>query len=95
VRVRLYQAQEEGEPLFIGIARDCSQEASLVEQLHAGEDFYRHVIDSAVDGFFQTNARQQFVEVNDRLCELFGYPRSEWLGKTPFDFITPASRQVE
>lgn len=56
------------------------------------ERYYRQVIDSAIDGFFAIDAQRRFIEVNDRLCELFGYPREEWLGRTPLDFITEESR---
>ena len=56
------------------------------------ERYYRQVIDSAIDGFFAIDAQRRFVEVNDRLCELFGYPREEWIGRTPLDFITAESR---
>lgn len=54
--------------------------------------FYRHVIDSTVDGFFMIDTQRRFIEVNDRLCELFGYAREEVLGKTPLDFVTEESR---
>jgi len=56
------------------------------------ERYFRDVIDSAIDGFFAIDAQRRFIEVNDRLCELFGYPREEWIGRTPLDFITPESR---
>lgn len=56
------------------------------------ERFYRHVIDSTVDGFFMINRERRFVEVNEKLCELYGYTREEFLGKTPLDFITEESR---
>ena len=56
------------------------------------ERYFRKVIDSAIDGFFAINAERRFVEVNDRLCELFGYPREEWIGRSPLDFITEESR---
>ncbi|GAB4400992.1 MAG: hypothetical protein OHK0048_16860 [Rhodoferax sp.] len=55
-------------------------------------DFYRLVIDRTADGFFRIDAQHRFVDVNDRLCELFGYPREYWMGRTPLDFITPESR---
>ncbi|GAB4212344.1 MAG: hypothetical protein Fur007_04480 [Rhodoferax sp.] len=55
-------------------------------------DFYRLVIDRTADGFFRIDAQHRFVDVNDRLCELFGYPREYWFGRTPLDFITPESR---
>lgn len=56
------------------------------------ERFYRHVIDSTVDGFFMIDAQRRFIEVNEKLCELFGYSREEFLGRTPLDFITDESR---
>lgn len=54
--------------------------------------FYRHVIDSTVDGFFMIDTQRRFIEVNDRLCELMGYARDEIIGKTPLDFVTDESR---
>lgn len=56
------------------------------------QSFYRHVIDNTADGFFVLDTERRFVEVNDTLCQLFGYSREFWLGKTPFDFITDESR---
>jgi len=56
------------------------------------QSFYRHVIDNTADGFFVLDTGRRFVEVNDTLCRLFDYPREEWLGRTPFDFITDESR---
>ncbi|MEW6165350.1 MAG: PAS domain S-box protein [Pseudomonadota bacterium] len=92
VRTRIYMSQGGGQPVFIGVASDRSEEAALAETIRESERFYRHVIDSTVDGYFRIDAERRFVEVNDRLCELFGYAREEWLGKTPLDFITAESR---
>ena len=71
---------------------DAATPRSRWQTPEEAESYYRQVIDSAIDGFFAIDAQRRFVEVNDRLCELFGYPREEWLGRTPLDFITAESR---
>ena len=92
VRVRVYPSSGVGQRVFIGIATDCTQEEDLSAAIEESENFYRHVIDSTVDGFFRIDVERRFIEANDRLCELFGYSREEFLGKTPLDFVTDESR---
>lgn len=92
VRVRVYASRGAGQPVFIGVASDRSEELALAESIRESERFYRHVIDSTVDGFFRVDTERRFIEVNDRLCELFGYAREEWLGRTPPEFVTEESR---
>ncbi|MBI5901179.1 MAG: PAS domain S-box protein [Rhodocyclales bacterium] len=74
------------------MSQDDARPRSRWNTPEEAESYYRQVIDSAIDGFFAIDAQRRFVEVNDRLCELFGYPREEWLGRTPLDFITEESR---
>ena len=74
-------------------ARPSAAKGSTDRMLEC-EYFYRHVIDSAVDGFFRVDTRNCFIEVNDRLCELFGYTREEMLGRSPFEFITEECRET-
>jgi diguanylate cyclase (GGDEF)-like protein/PAS domain S-box-containing protein len=92
VRVRIYVSRGAGQTVFIGVATDRSEEEALAANLRESESFYRHVIDSTVDGFFRIDAARRFVEVNDRLCELYGHAREEFLGRTPLDFVTDESR---
>lgn len=53
---------------------------------------YRAAIEHAGDGFFVVNGEFRIVEVNDTLCSMFGYARSEMLGRNPLDFATGESR---
>jgi diguanylate cyclase (GGDEF)-like protein/PAS domain S-box-containing protein len=76
------------QPIKAAISPGVTESELLLES----ERFYRHVIDSTVDGFFMIDAQRRFVEVNEKLCELFGYAREEFLGRTPLDFITDESR---
>jgi diguanylate cyclase (GGDEF)-like protein/PAS domain S-box-containing protein len=92
VRVRVYVSRGAGQTVFIGVASDRSEEEALAATIRESERFYQHVIDSTVDGFFRIDARHRFIEANDRLCELLGYPREEVLGRTPLEFVTEESR---
>lgn len=92
VRIRVYPSSGVGYRVFIGIATDRTQEEDLSAAIEESENFYRHVIDSTVDGFFMLDNQRRFIEVNDRLCQLFGYAHEEWLGRTPLDFVTDESR---
>ena len=92
VEVRVYRVQEGQRFLQVAIFRDATAARKIETALREGERYYRHVIDSAVDGYFAMDTQRRFIEVNDTLCNLFGYPRDEWLGKTPIDFITEESR---
>ena len=92
VEVRVYQVQDGERPLHVVILRDLSATRRIEAALREGERYYRHVIDSAVDGYFAMDPQRRFIEVNDTLCNLFGYPREEWLGQTPIGFIAEESR---
>jgi diguanylate cyclase (GGDEF)-like protein/PAS domain S-box-containing protein len=90
--IRVYPVHEGERLLHVGIFRDTSAQRDIEAALREGERYYRHVIDSAVDGYFAMDTQRRFVEVNGTLCKLFGYVREEWLGKTPVEFIAEESR---
>ena len=92
VEARVCEVRDGDDLLQVAIFRDMSATRKIEAALREGERYCRHVIDSAIDGYFAMDLQRRFIEVNDRLCELFGYPREEWLGRTPIDFITEQSR---
>ena len=92
VEARVCEVRDGDDVLHVAIFRDMSATRKIEAALRDGERYYRHVIDSAIDGYFAMDLQRRFIEVNDRLCELFGYPREEWMGRTPLDFITEQSR---
>jgi len=54
--------------------------------------FFRFVVDNAIDGFFILGPRRQFIEVNDALCRMFRCERADMLGRTPLDFVAEESQ---
>ena len=66
--------------------------ATIEEALRSRDDLYRNIIASAADGFFTVDTQYRFRDVNDAFCTLFGCPRGTFIGRSPLDFVTPASR---
>ena len=71
----------------IAIERDQAEEAIRFSEVR-----FRQIVDTAYEGVWvvDTQARTQFV--NDRLCEMFGYPRAELIGRLAFDVVDDADR---
>ena len=92
VEIQVYLVHEGERLLHVGIFRDTTARREIEAALREGERYYRHVIDSAVDGYFAMDIQRRFIEVNGTLCKLFGYAREDWLGKTPIEFIAEESR---
>jgi diguanylate cyclase (GGDEF)-like protein/PAS domain S-box-containing protein len=55
-------------------------------------EFFRYVVDNAVDGFFIIDADRRFIEANAAMCRMFGYPRAEVVGMLPLDLVAEESR---
>ena len=65
----------------------------ITDRKHAEEKF-RSLLESAPDSMVITNAESRIVLVNAQTEKLFGYPRSELLGKN-LDFLIPARRTLQ
>jgi PAS domain S-box-containing protein len=59
------------------------------------ENFYRALVRHAPDGMFVVNRAQQFVEVNDSLCRMWGLSRREILAQTLPEFLAEADCEPE
>ena len=63
--------------------------ARLERFLHASPDRYRDFFDNAIDPIFITDSHMNYVDVNPRAVEAFGYSREEWLTMSIRDVIPP------
>jgi diguanylate cyclase (GGDEF)-like protein/PAS domain S-box-containing protein len=61
------------------------------DQLPGGGQFFRYVVDNAIDGFFVIDEQRRFIQANAAMCRMFGYPREELIGKTPPDVVAAES----
>jgi PAS domain S-box-containing protein len=72
---------------FIG--RDMTESRLAQETLRESEQLARGVIDNALDAFIQMNEQGIVTDWNSQAENIFGWSRSEALGKTLADLIVP------
>ncbi len=63
-------------PMAVHIRERLRIEETLLKN---EEEQFKVMIHASLDGFWMTNMRGQFVEVNEAHCQLLGYPRAEFL----------------
>src|SRR2546425_951528 len=73
-------------------ARDITEQKKLEQQLRESQDYNRGLIESSVDGLITVDPLGTISDVNDRMCQMTGYTRTELIG-TPFaDYFTEPDR---
>ena len=64
------------------------------EALRESEEKYRNLIVTTSEGFWLIDSGQKTIDVNQSLCNMLGYSRSEMIDKTPFDFVNDENLKV-
>src|SRR5206468_5439618 len=76
-------------------ARDITEQARLQSQLAEERAYNRGLIEASLDGLITVDAMIAITDVNETMCRMSGYARSELVG-APFDrFFTDAKRAAE
>ena len=69
-------------------ARDITEQKKLEQQLRESHAYNRGLIEASVDGLITVDPAGIITDVNDRMCQMTGYSRTELIG-TPFsDYFT-------
>ena len=78
---------------FFFIGRDMTESRLAQETLRESEQLARGIIDTALDAFVQTDERGIVRDWNSQAEIIFGWPRSDMLGKNIFEMIGPDPAQ--
>jgi PAS domain S-box-containing protein len=73
-----------------GFARDVSERKQAEAALRDSEERFRATFEQAAVGIAQVSPEGRWLRVNNRLCQIVGYPREELLRKTVQDITYPA-----
>jgi PAS domain S-box-containing protein len=79
-----------GENMVLGIARDVTERRKAEEQIVKSEQKYRALIEQASDPIMVTDFKGNFVDVNMRLCDTFGYTKEELLKMNIYALVDQA-----
>ena len=71
------------------LVTDISERKQTEEILRKSEERFRSYFEQGLMGMAVSASDKRWVEINDRLCEILGYPRNELLQKKYSDFIHP------
>ena len=77
--------------VFAG-ARDITEQKKLEQQLRDQQAYNRGLIESSVDGLITVDPAGTISDVNDRMCQMTGYTRTELIGAPFADYFTEPER---
>ncbi|QDW36149.1 PAS domain S-box protein [Bradyrhizobium sp. KBS0727] len=78
---------------FFLVGRDMTESRLAQETLRESEQLARGIINSALDAFVQTDERGIIRDWNSQAEVIFGWPRTDMLGKNVFKMIAPDPNQ--
>ena len=78
-----------GKALFFAVTRDISERKKADQALRESETRFRSYFELGLIGVAITSPAKGYLEVNDELCRILGYERSELLRKTWAELTHP------
>ena len=76
---------------WVGMGRDMTERRTAELEMRAREAQYRGIFNSVSDGLLIFSPEGVVVEANPAACEMYGYPREEFVGKTGPEFVNERS----
>lgn len=82
-----------GKSAIQGTMLDITESLRSASNLKISEERFRKMASSIRDGITIVE-KSNVVYTNDRACEIYGYPKEEYIRKSIFDFVSPDSENT-
>jgi len=92
--VNAQQITYQGKDADMVIFRDISERVRAQQKLRESEERYRNIFDQAGDGVFIHDRGGNIIDVNNQLCDMFGYRKEEFKQLNIMDIHPEDSREL-
>ncbi|MFZ2492664.1 MAG: PAS domain S-box protein, partial [Thermoanaerobaculia bacterium] len=93
VELAVSDIEEKGGRVAVAVVRDISERAATERLVRESEQRLKHIVDTAVDIIYRTDAQGRFVFVNAPAEKILGYPLKEIVGRVYLELIRADHRQ--
>ncbi|MBI3220048.1 MAG: PAS domain S-box protein [Bacteroidetes bacterium] len=73
---------------------DVTEQVLARKKIEESEQRYRQIVETAQEGIWVVDERDETTFVNSKMCELLEYSKEEMLGKAPYFFMHDESKQI-
>ena len=87
-------SKKNGKLYVFGSTADITKHKEVEESLQESEERYRAIVEHSSNGILIVNDDYKFIYVNNRLCEILGYPREEIIDHNFTEFIDEESKEL-
>jgi PAS domain S-box-containing protein len=86
---------EQGEIIgTLSSGEDITERKKAERALHESEERYRMLVETMNEGLSWMDRNYKLTYVNNKFCQMLGYPVNELIGKSGFDFMDENNRQI-
>ena len=74
--------------------RDITNRIQAYNKLKTSEETYRELFNTANEAIYIQNKNGEFIDVNQGVINMYGYPKEFFIGKTAFDLAAPGRNDL-
>ncbi len=88
------QTYFQGQKAIQVVWRDITTRVQTYNKLKASEETYRELFNNANEAIYIQNRDGKFIDVNQGVINMYGFPKEYYIGKTPFDLAAPGKTDI-